>query len=383
MSGAGSEAAGSVPGIEGTAAEPYAKAAGAIVGGLPAVRAGAKAGTKEMLKASQTAPALKAETDQLYKDLRSRGIKYDADGFENMVHDMKAELKAEGFIKEIVPKAQGIVKNISKRAGQSPDFSEMDGLRRSAGRLFESADRTERKAGSIITKHLDDFMNHDGAYIATKGSTAEVPELIQKARSTAQRNIKGRMVEEAIHNAQFYESGVENGLKRQFKRLLHKSGDKFTPEERKAIEAVAYGGPGQKLLWLAGAVGIDISKKGNLTRLLPILGATGGGGGFAAGGPLGAAIGVGTVGASSIAKNLGRMNRVKNANRAAQTVRAGAGPQQQAAARNSVEKGNALARGALLGQEAGRSQIATNPYDKKDRRYSTQPRGDNTYEPVQ
>jgi hypothetical protein len=99
-----------------------------------------------------------------------------------------------------------------------------------------------------------------------------------------------------------------------------------------------------------------------MQRLMPLLGLSGGGGGgFLAGGPLGAAVGVGAVGASSVAKNLSRINRTNKANRAAAITRAGKGAQQQAAGQNLVEKRNALLRSGLVAEDANTAARTDQP----------------------
>jgi hypothetical protein len=50
------------------------------------------------------------------------------------------------------PKAHAVVDHLAKRVGTSPGFHEIDGLRQTAGHLFEQADKTERKVGSIIIR---------------------------------------------------------------------------------------------------------------------------------------------------------------------------------------------------------------------------------------
>ncbi len=273
--GLASEAAGQL--TEGTAAEPWARAGAAIVGG--ALAAGRNPSTVKMAaEDAPTAQALKAETDSAYQALRDAGIRYDADSYSNTVLKMAQDLRKEGFrpvgrVKE----AFDWVDELAKDVGNSPDFSDINSLRSAVGEAARDAYRSQDgkslgKALDIIKDHLDTFESSTPFISDTPMPQAQFDELRTSARQLALRSIKQRALDEIVANADTYQSGRDAGIRNGIGNLLRsKRGIQlFSADERKALLDVQLN---NKALRSLSRFGVDFEKLSGNATLMPTIGA--------------------------------------------------------------------------------------------------------------
>lgn len=277
-----SETAGQV--TEGTALEPWARAGGALAGGVAA--AGRVNPAKEAAKGAPTREALKAQTDQLYGAMRNAGIRYDADAFGRTVADINETLLKKGYRPSVAKDAFAFVDDLMKQVGQSPDFDDINGLVQMIGGAARDASATGNKtlasAFGIIRDKLDDF-EAMAPFISNTPMPAETFDKVRKmARGQALKNIKTRALDEIVKNADTYQSGVESGIRNGVGNLLRskKGQNLFSGEERTALLQVAQGRKGLRTL---SRFGLDLTSLGGNATLLPTLGAVGAGG---LGGPI-------------------------------------------------------------------------------------------------
>lgn len=292
---AASETAGQL--TEGTALEPWARAGGALAGGL--ATAGRVNPTAVAAKGAPTREALKQTTDDLYGALRNAGIKYDSNAWGQTVQSMNDALLKEGLRPSVAKDAFGLVDDLMKQSSHSLDFDDINGLVQMAGGAARDAarrgDGTAAKAFGIIRDKLDDFERAAPLMTNTPMSANELAALRGSARSTALKNIKARTLDEVAKNAETYQSGVEAGIRNGIGNLLRsKKGQQiFTGEERTALLQVAQGRKGLRTL---SRFGFDLTSLGGNATLLPTLGAVG------AGGLLGAPASAALLGAGTAAK---------------------------------------------------------------------------------
>lgn len=333
---------------KGTAVEPVARAAAGLAGGVAtAGRAGNV--VRQAANAAPTAEQVRATTNALYDRLRSAGIKYDADGFDNFVEGVAKKLDEQGFRPKQAPKATDAFDYMSEFTGRSPDFSDIESMRRTAGRLARDADATERAMGAILQGALDDFTQNAAFMTTGRMGREEVQALTAQAREMARRGIKGREVDEAIREAGGYQSGFESGLRNKFSNIMKndRKFKSFTPEEQAAIRRVAKGtGVTHNLLGGVGRGGFDPGQGGSRQFLGPIIT---GSGGATFGGPLGSAL---ALGGATAAKQVANLMTRRASQDLQGVVRAGREAQGELTGARQRERINVLLRQVLAGQGA-------------------------------
>lgn len=268
-----SETAGQL--TKGTAAEPYARGAAALVGGV--ATAGKPNVAKMAAKGAPTAEALKSQTDDLYGALRSAGIRYDADEYGNMVTRIATDLRKKGLRKSTAESAMAIVDDLATDIGKSPDFDDINSWISSAGgkarELRRQGKDQEAMAVDIIRDHLDDFEESAVMVSNTPLPKEQFDGLRKTARATALKNIKGRALQEIIDRSDTYTSGQEAGIRNGIGNLLRskKGMQLFRGEERQALLDVQHG---RKALRTLSRFGFDLTKvSGNGTFLPAMAGA--------------------------------------------------------------------------------------------------------------
>lgn len=272
-----SETAGQL--TEGTKAEPYARAAAALVGGV-ASAGRAPSQVKQAAQGAPTREALREESNRLYTTMREAGIRYDANEYANTVARMASDLRKKGFRSSTAGAAREVIRDLADDIGRSPDFDDVNGMISSIGGkardLRAQGQHQEAAALDIIKDHLDDFES-GAAMVSNKPMPREQFDLLrQSARSTALKNIKARTLEEIVANADTYQAGREAGIRNGISNLLRsKRGIQlFKGAERKELLEVAQG---RKALRTLSRFGFDLTKLSGNATLLPTLGALGAG----------------------------------------------------------------------------------------------------------
>lgn len=285
---------------EGTAAEPYARAAGALAGG--GIAAGrVPTATKAAARAAPNPEQLKAQTDRLYGTLRNAGIKYDPNAYATSVTKMADDLVKKGYRPSVAKDAFALIDDLAKEIGRSPDFDDISSLVQMVGQKARAAGATgDKPAEAAFNVIRDNLMAMEKS--APLVSTVNLPRyqvnrIRSAAREVAKRNIKQRTLTEIAENADTYAGGREVGLRNQLRSLARSKKGKqlFTEEERTALMAVANGRKGVQTL---SRFGFDLSKINGNATFIPTLGAVG------AGGIFGAPAGIGLAAAGTAAKQL-------------------------------------------------------------------------------
>lgn len=272
-----SETAGQL--TKGTKAEPYARAAAALVGGVAS--AGRAASTvKQAAQGAPTREALRDESNRLYTTMRNAGIRYDANEYANTVARMASDLRKKGFRSSTAGTAREVIRDLAGDIGRSPDFDDINGMISSIGGkardLRAQGQHQEAAALDVIKDHLDDFES-SAAMVSSKPLPRDQFDLLrQSARSTALKNIKARALEEIVANADTYQAGTEAGIRNGISNLLRsKRGIQlFKGAERKELLEVAQG---RKALRTLSRFGFDLTKLSGNATLLPTLGILGAG----------------------------------------------------------------------------------------------------------
>lgn len=288
-----------------TAAEPYARLGGALVGG--GLSAGRVNATKEAARGAPSPEKLKATTDRLYEMMRNAGITYDAGDYARTVQSAADEIVKSGF-RPVGPSKTAFewLDELSNQIGKAPDFADIDGIIKTLGEEARGALATPDKkplgkALNIIRDKLMDF-EANAAFTSRSGVSRDTLNKVRSgARDLAKRNIKNRMLTEVLDNADNYAAGQEAGIRNGINNLLRsKRGNQiFSAEEKKALREVSQGRKGLRTL---SRFGFDVTKLSGNATFLPAIGAVGAG--QLAGAPAGAGLALAGTAAKALSPYL-------------------------------------------------------------------------------
>ena len=245
--GLASEGAGQL--TKGTALEPFARAAGAVVGTGVAGVGRALAGNKSKAISSD---ALKAEGRQMYKSLDdpANQVVLEPAAFNRIANNVsQAAYKAR--ISNATPKSFALLKEVENMgaAGVAPDILEIEGLRQQLGALAKSPEASERFMAGLIKSKLDDAMDALKPADVIAGDPNAALDTLTRARSVWSKAKKGETIEGLLERAErrvaanYTTAGLMTAIRQEFKNLANRKDFKalFRPDERKAIEQIIRG----------------------------------------------------------------------------------------------------------------------------------------------
>lgn len=324
---------------KGTAAEPYARFGGALLGGAVASQRG-NAGTKQLLGEAPSSEQVKGMADDAYQAIRDAKVVFDQKAYKSTAMKIQSDLRKEGLLPEQGGEVSSALNNIMTRVKKVNGWTEVDSLRQNIGKLAASRDPAmamDARRARIIRKHLDDLVDK-GATQSLRGVPRDqIGPMVGKARELGRRNIIGRDIERMKDKGEWYVSGDESGLRNQFASYGKKNETRLTPMEESAFKAVVRREGVLNPLTSAG------SRLGQIA-----VGSTG----FGLGGLPGALVSI--VG-SAAARKFMEVYTMKGVDAALKTVLAGKTAQQKAAVLNAISGQQGKAQ-TLLAAESGRRQ---------------------------
>lgn len=344
-----SETAGQI--TKGTAAEPYARFAGGLAGGVATAGLFPSA-AKNAAVGAPTREAVKQQTDDLYGALRNAGIKYDGAAYEATIAQVRDKMLKEGLRPSVAKEAFGYLDDLTLPKGHSPDFSDIGGIVQALGEKSRSAvaagDRTAAKAFDMIADGIRDFEMNAPMTSATGLTRDQVNTIRTQARSLALKNIKSRALDEIVTKSSTYAAGEEAGIRNGINNLLRsKYGARlFNEAERTELLKVSQG---RKPLRSLSRFGLDLEKISGNATFIPTIGAVGA---VAAGGPL---VGAGLLAAGTAAKALSPRLTQKALEQAGSAIRSGKLGTKELTTALKDQRTQALIRAALAAESAKNS----------------------------
>lgn len=291
-------------------------------------RAGQKAAqtaaTSAAIKNAPAAADLKSAASSLFQQVDQAGVTVEPQAFSQFVVDLARKAQADRINPKLDPKAYAAFEELGGLMGEVANgrpltLSELHNMRQIAQRAAVSSEGRDAMFANRIVEALDDFVTKPGATTTANGPATG--NMLMEAISTWGRARRVGLVEEAIAKAQNTASGLENGLRIEFRKLLNnkRTAGLFTPTERAEMEKVVRGTVGANLMKLLGKFGFGA---GNASNMLG--GTIGSGIGATIGAPLGPAgslIGAGIAGGgASLARKGAEKLTERAAERAAKVV---------------------------------------------------------------
>lgn len=262
--------------------------------------------------------ALKNAARGVYKELDESGARIKAPVYKNLVDKIDSITKKEGLDARITPKAAGAIEILKESVGKSPTLTEIDVLRKVAGKVAKNIDPTESSLGVQIISEIDDFLDKIPPAALTEGplKASKIAPKYRAARQLWGRARRSEAIQEAIDKGSRAASGLENGIRNEFNKIINSKKSKFFPkDEIKSMQAVVDGNFTKNMLKHAGKFGVSVDRSGS--NLLAFLGA---GGGFIGGGP---GVGAAVITAGTAARTLGKQLAKKEAGFVDAVTRAG------------------------------------------------------------
>lgn len=279
--------------------------------------------TNKAIKGAPSSADLKAQASQMFKAVDNSGVTIDTPKFSQFVQNIAARAKRDRINPNLDPKATGAYQELIgalgdvQQGGTALTMSDLHTLRQIAQKAATSAEGRDAMFAQRIVDGLDDFITQPGVAklpsnrLGNPGANPnQAGNDLLGAIGTWHKARKVGLVEEAIYKAGNQASGLENGLRTQFRQLLQnkKTRSQFTAAELQAIEAVANGTGISNIVRLLGKFGFGGGSGSNMLG-----GTIGFGAGSVLGGPL---AGV----AAAILGSVARKGSEKLAQRAAERV---------------------------------------------------------------
>lgn len=337
-----SEGAGQL--TEGTALEPYARVAGALMGGV-----GANAVANRLSGAPKLPTGAQIKESAGYENLKPimQEAKIDKGTFTKIINGIKAEADDFGMTTQQKGEFNGILNDWSKRSANGGSMYDLEVMRRSLANAGQDVTKPANQALSgRLVDYLDDAVDAipGGSQITSSGASIDqTRDALHQAREIYRTGKKADIVEKAIARAQNQATGTENGLRVQFRKLLDdpKLSKNFSDVEKQAMQDVVKGNFSTNAMRWLGTFGVPIDQGRNFLGSITGGGVGGTIGGYIGGAP-GATIGSIALPAIGTAAKFGAQRGTQNAASVAEAL-VKAGPQ----------------AGVLYGQAVNAADLAT------------------------
>lgn len=302
--------------------------AGAPAAGRVATAVGEKIlrgrSAKEVLRLAPDTQGLRDTADALFRRAEQRGVEVSGTSFGNFSKMLTGALTKEGIDPTLHPGATAALKRMVGASDEPVTFQNLQTLRRvarAAERDFNNPDQ-QRLAGKMVDA-LDGFIDNltpQSLTMASGRGTKAAAKELREARAVWSRLRKTEALEEAINVGEMAKSGVENGIRSEFLKILKskKLRKGFNKDELALIRDVAVGTPLRNILVRLSKFGYGLDQQ---TNMFMGNASTGGGAAVGAllGGAPGAVIGAVTPGIVGAAAGVGARSMVR---RQANTARA-------------------------------------------------------------
>lgn len=331
LAGAGGEVGEEVgEAVGGETGAQVGRLTGALAAPLPLAAIGARISpslvSKEIRKAAPTLDQLRAQSDDIYKQIDDLGVTFKPESLTKLADDISQTLTKEGLDVNLTPKTSALLTRIQADTQTPLTATQVDTLRKLANVPASDIDDVgkatlDSRLGNIVIEKLDKFLSNSKNAIGPK----EVGPLFKQARGLVSRRKKGEQIEFIFQRAARAQSGFENGLRLEMKSLLNSPSRTrgFTKDELALMESIRTGGKLENAARLLGKFGIslDLNSGGLLAGMTAL-------GGALSGSAPGAIAAGGFIALASGAKQLGIGLANRNADLASAIVRAGSNGRQ-------------------------------------------------------
>ena len=257
-----SESAGQL--TKGTAAEPYARAAAALAGGVMAAGRNANA-VKTPKPVAQSADELANEASQLYQKADQAGVIIKNTAVNKLAGNV--QLAAGRINRDLRPNTAGIVDDVAAIAGKDMSLQEMDELRQVVGQSMKNAQPQDVRTLERIKAVIDHFADNVRPGDIYSGGDLKGLDYLKQARGLWARKVKTEILNEVVEKAKNQATGFENGLVSQMRALANNKAKMrgFTADEQRMILSVVRRGSAHGVLRALGMLAPNSTFGGLMT----------------------------------------------------------------------------------------------------------------------
>lgn len=236
--------------------DPYALAAGSLIGGIAAGKAGAGAaeigarlrGAAERFvnKSNISAEALKERAQAGFNATDASGVVYDSSALNNLGTQTRRDL-AQSNYDPTSPRYKAVndaLARVDEMAANGQSIGNLHTLRQDLNFFRKNAGPDEKRMIGKIIDNLDDFIaSPKNATFANAADVTEAAKTLKSSITDWSRLAKSNRIETAIDNAAQMEKPFAEALQSQFKAIVKKPAQmaRFSEEEQAAIRALASG----------------------------------------------------------------------------------------------------------------------------------------------
>ena len=246
---------------------------------------------EQFVEGAPSTAQLKAAGGALFEAAENAGVRFAAKDYTMAVDKMSVRLMKEGLDPVLHPRVARVHALMNETIGNNPSLPDLMILRKQFGAAAKSLDPDERRLASLAIDRLDKFVESGDS--ATSGVLRDARRLWGQMR-------RSEILEDAIERGKDAQSGVEAGLRNEFRGLhraiINKRKDMrgFSADEKAAIKAVAQGNITSNVLRRIGSLSGGSGAQRNMLNLL-VGGSAGAGAGGMIAGPFGSALGAAAV----------------------------------------------------------------------------------------
>lgn len=273
-------------GLVGGAFPFAAKGAGMLWNGVKGALTGAASGGVNRALSQ----GVKDVAGEMFRASDGAGVTITKPAYDRFLAEISQDftrLRANGALD---PKAIGVLDELAKVSAELGEtgglqLGDLHILRQIAQKAAQSGEGRDQMLNSLVIDKLDDFMGKlTPADIAGAADPTQAVQALQAGIENWHIAKKASILEDAMYRAQNQASGMENGLRVQFRSILNNPRQRqaFTPEELAQIEGVVNGSLPANALRLVGRFGFSGGTNSNAFG-----GAVGAFGGAALGDPTG------------------------------------------------------------------------------------------------
>ena len=249
-----SETAGQL--TKGTAAEPYARGAGALAGGVATMGRNVKV-PKAAAPTAPTAPTAADVADQsraLYKASEAEGVAFNAQPIDRLKTNLK--VMAGDINEKLRPVTAGTVEDIEKTLKGPMTLEKFDELRQGINLDLKTAKGNDKRILTRMKDYLDNFADNIKTEDMTGGPNGV--KHLKEARKLWAQSKKAETIERIMDQAgvdgagKYTQSGFANAVRREM-NTLYKSIKKgkapgWSKEEVALIRQMARGGSNSRMV---------------------------------------------------------------------------------------------------------------------------------------
>jgi len=232
--------------------------------GVKALRTATKAGklSAQQIADAPTALDLTKASGKKFTAARQSGASLKADDFVGFLAGAERDILEEGADSVLHPKLTAVFNALTKKIGSEMSARDLHNVRRTIGIATQSAEPDEARIARVLRNNFDDFVEN------LPGTEEWI-----KARNLYIKARKAETVETAINKAGNAASGLENGLRIEFRKILNdpRKTRNFSKQEKDAMQKVVDGdftantlkkigrlsfGSGQQSGFLGGSIGV-------------------------------------------------------------------------------------------------------------------------------